>query len=104
MSPRGILNQNQNKTLAKRYAREKLTEAGLDVKEWKALNTLWNKESRWNSEAKNPESSAYGIPQMLKMAEGTPVKKQIDLGLKYIQKRYKTPTLALEHHTKKGWY
>jgi len=104
MSPRGILNKNQNKTLAKRYAKEKLTEAGFDVQEWRALNTLWNKESRWDSEAKNPKSSAYGIPQMLKMPEGTPVKKQIDLGLKYIQKRYKTPTLALEHHNKKGWY
>ena len=28
--PRGILNANQNKTYAKRYAQEKLKEAGLD--------------------------------------------------------------------------
>lgn len=38
------------------------------------------------------------------MTPGTPIEKQIDLGIKYIEKRYKTPSLALEHHLKKGWY
>jgi len=104
MTPRGALSNSQSKDYAQRYAQEKLEKAGYDKKEWTSLKTLWNKESKWNHTAQNPKSSAYGIPQMLKMAPGTPIEKQIDLGMKYIEKRYKTPSLALEHHLKKGWY
>lgn len=102
--PRGILNANQSKTYAKRYAQEKLKEAGLDKTEWKALSTLWGKESAWDHKAQNPNSSAYGIPQLLKMAPGTPIPKQIDKGLQYITKRYGSPSKALQHHLEKGWY
>ena len=104
MSPRGIMSSSQSKVYAQKYAQEKLKQSGYDKKEWSALKTLWNKESRWKHDAQNENSSAYGIPQMLKMAPGTPIPKQIDLGLKYIEKRYKTPSLALAHHLKKGWY
>jgi hypothetical protein len=37
----------------------------------------WYKESRWNYKAKNPKSSAYGIPQILGLKELSPI-KQID--------------------------
>ena len=73
-----------------------------DDKQYRCLVLLWHKESRWSSTADNPKSSAYGIPQLLKMTEKDPY-KQILLGLKYIKHRHKTPCLALEHH-KKGWY
>ena len=73
-----------------------------DDKQYRCLVTLWHKESRWSATANNPKSSAYGIPQLLKMTEKDPY-KQILLGLKYIKHRHKTPCLALEHH-KKGWY
>ena len=73
-----------------------------DDKQYRCLVTLWHKESRWSATADNPKSSAYGIPQLLKMTERDPY-KQILLGLKYIKHRHKTPCLALEHH-KKGWY
>ena len=73
-----------------------------DDKQYRCLVTLWHKESRWSATADNPKSSAYGIPQLLKMTEKDPY-KQILLGLKYIKHRHKTPCLALEHH-KKGWY
>jgi len=82
---------SQSKKLAKKYAFMKVKQVGWNDREWKALLTLWTKESRWDYTADNPKSSAYGIPQM-------------HLGLKYIKKRYKTPTLALHHHDRKGWY
>lgn len=98
------LTLNQSKKFAKSYAFIKTKQVGWNKKEWEALLILWTKESRWDYTANNPTSSAYGIPQMLGMPEDTPLTEQVDLGLKYIQKRYKTPTLALKHHNKKGWY
>ena len=73
-------------------------------KEFVCIEKLWTKESNWRPKAKNKNSSAYGIPQLLKMKETNPY-KQIDLGLKYIDKRYKgSPCKALAHHKKRGWY
>ena len=73
-------------------------------KEFVCLEKLWTKESNWRYKAKNKQSSAYGIPQLLKMKETNPY-KQIDLGLRYIDKRYKgSPCKALAHHKEKGWY
>ena len=89
---------NPNVESYKLYAHMKL---GND-KAYRCLVTLWRLESNWSPTAKNPKSSAFGIPQLLKMTEKDPY-KQILLGLKYIKHRHKTPCLALEHH-KKGWY
>ena len=73
-------------------------------KEFVCLEKLWTKESNWRPKAKNKLSTAYGIPQLLKMKETNPY-KQIDLGLRYIDKRYKgSPCKALSHHKKMGWY
>jgi hypothetical protein len=33
--------------------------------EFYCINELWFRESRWNYKAKNPRSSAFGIPQIL---------------------------------------
>ncbi len=44
------------------------------------VDELWYKESRWNYKAKNPKSSAFGIPQILGLKELNPT-KQIDRGL-----------------------
>ena len=77
-----------------------------NYKEFICLEKLWTKESNWRSKAKNKQSSAYGIPQLLKMKETNPY-KQIDLGLKYIDQHriYKGDACkALAHHNKKGWY
>ncbi len=81
------------------YAHLKL----LDDKQYRCLVTLWRMESQWSPTAKNSKSSAYGIPQLLKMKETNPY-KQIDLGLKYIAKRYGNPCKALDHHKKVGHY
>ena len=64
---------------------------------------VW-KESRWNYKAKNPNSSAFGLFQILKSKEKDPI-KQIDLGLKYLDRRYDgCACTALAHHKLKGWY
>ena len=72
-------------------------------KAYRCLVKLWTLESHWNPKAANPKSSAYGIPQLLKMKERNPY-KQIDLGLKYITHRYVNPCLALAHHKRVGYY
>jgi len=83
----------------KLYAHMKL---GND-KQYRCLVTLWRLESNWSSTAKNAKSSAFGIPQLLKMTETNPY-KQIDLGIKYIIKRHSNPCKALDHHKKVGHY
>jgi len=74
-----------------------------DLDEFYCIDELWHKESRWKPDAKNPHSSAYGIPQLLKMKERNGF-KQIDIGLQYVKHRYQTPCNALAHHRLKGWY
>ena len=92
------------KLIAKEVAKIKVMAQFNSVKEWKALDELWYIESRWDYTADNPRSTAYGIPQLLKMDPKTPLIKQIDLGLKYIKHRYGTPTKALKFHKRHGWY
>ena len=75
-------------------------------KQYRCLVTLWTLESNWSPVSRNPKSSAYGIPQLLKMKETNPF-KQIDLGVKYINKHviYQGDTcLALKAFKTKGYY
>lgn len=92
------------KVAAKRLGRTQVLSMYGSNKEWKALFTLWNRESRWDYTAKNKHSSAFGIPQILKMPHNTKMPDQIRLGLKYIEHRYGTPTRALAFHQRNGWY
>ena len=58
--------------------------------EYECITKLWSKENRlWDPYAKNPNSSAYGIPQLLKLKERNPY-LQMDLGYKYIIHRHKS--------------
>ena len=78
----------------------------LDDKQYRCLVILWRKESNWSPTAKSKTSTAFGIPQLLKMKETNPF-KQIDLGLKYIDKHrtYKGDIcVALSIHDKQGHY
>jgi hypothetical protein len=83
----------------KLYAHIKLHNAT----QYRCLELLWNKESRWDPRADNPKSTAYGIPQLLKLKARDPY-TQIDLGLKYIKHRYLTPCKALDFHKRTGHY
>ena len=75
-----------------------------DLDEYYCIEELWHLESRWNYKAKNPKSSAAGIPQLLNLKEPNPF-RQIDKGLRYIEHRYSgSACKALAHHKLKGWY
>jgi hypothetical protein len=94
------------KSLSKSYAKA-LISAQYEhwpASEYRALAKLWGKESAWDHNADNPKSSAYGIPQLLKMKPGTPAPEQIARGLEYIQHRYGKPSVAWAHWRKNGWY
>ena len=75
----------------------------MNAKEFRCVELLWNAESKWNPKANNKQSSAYGIPQLLKMTESNPY-LQIDLGLKYISARHKTPCQAWAYFKKVKHY
>ena len=83
----------------KLYAHIKLHNAN----EYQCLVLLWDKESRWNPRADNPKSTAYGIPQLLKLKAKDPY-IQIDLGLKYIDHRYGSVCKAWSYHKRTGHY
>ena len=98
-----------NQSFAKSYMESKYS---WGENQHSCLVNLWNRESGWRHTADNPTSSAYGIPQALpgkKMASAgadwkTNPETQIKWGLKYIDKRYKTPCGAWSAFKKKGWY
>jgi hypothetical protein len=92
---------NSNKEIEKYklYSHIKLT----NHNEYLCLEKLWYLESKWNPRADNKHSTAYGIPQLLKLKIKDPY-KQIDAGLKYIAHRYGTPCKALTFHKKHGYY
>jgi hypothetical protein len=83
----------------KLYSHIKLT----NHRQYLCLEQLWYLESKWNYRADNKRSSAYGIPQLLKLKSNNPY-TQIDAGLKYIAHRYGTPCKALAYHLKHGHY
>lgn len=82
--------------------------------QWPALYNLWNGESGWRWNAKNPSSGAYGIPQALpasKMASFgsdylTNPATQINWGLNYIANRYGSPSAAFSAWLSRSphWY
>jgi hypothetical protein len=75
----------------------------IDAKQYRCVELLWNRESRWDPRADNPKSSAFGIPQLLRMKLLDPY-RQIDMGLKYIRHRHQTPCKAWAYHQANGHY
>jgi len=85
---------------------------GWSESQWGCLNTLWTRESGWNTYATNGSSGAYGIPQALpgwKMASAgsdwrsNPI-TQIRWGISYIASKYGSPCTALSHSNSYGYY
>jgi hypothetical protein len=93
-------------------ARSMLRHFGWWPRQFKYLNSLWNRESSWNVYASNPYSGAYGIPQAVpggKMASAggkwrTSARTQIRWGMRYIKGRYRSPERAWNHELATGWY
>jgi hypothetical protein len=98
-TPASAINTPKDINNYKLYAHFKL----LDAKQYRCLELLWTRESQWNPRADNPKSTAYGIPQMLRLKERDPY-RQIDIGLRYIAHRHSTPCQAWEHHRRTGHY
>jgi hypothetical protein len=94
-----INNNDIEKEKYKLYSHIKL----INSRQYLCLEKLWTRESHWNPLADNKRSTAYGIPQLLKLKTKDPY-LQIDAGLKYISHRYGTPCKALAFHLKRGYY
>ena len=96
----------------KEVAMNLLPDHGWSDSQFSCLEKLWNKESRWRTDADNPTSTAYGIPQALpgnRMAAygkdwRTNAVTQIKWGLDYIEATYGSPCSAWGHSQAKGWY
>jgi hypothetical protein len=79
--------------------------------QWTALDKLIQKESSWNPNAQNPNSTAYGLFQFLNstwastgIAKTSNPSQQAEAGMRYIQSRYGTPTGAVAFHARNNWY
>lgn len=78
---------------------------------WNEFNELINRESKWDSQAQNPNSTAFGLAQFLNSTwksvdciKTPDPYKQIDCAIVYIKDRYDNPAKALKFHRAKGWY
>jgi hypothetical protein len=93
--------KNYNRKIAQDYAS---VGYGWQGREWKCLESLWTRESRFDHYAINQQgSSAYGIAQLLGEKDRRP-EYQILRGLKYISKRYKSPCRAYNFFLKYRYY
>jgi hypothetical protein len=98
----------QNKALGQRMA----AAFGWTGAQWTALNNIAMAESGWRTDATNPSSGAYGIPQALpasKLATAgsnwrTSAAVQIAWMLRYIKSTYGNPVNAWNFHLAHGWY
>lgn len=86
------------------YVRRHAAMRGWTGREWRCLDELIHAESRWNHKADNPDSTAFGLFQQLKLNPKAGVEKQTRLGLKYVSSRYASPCNAREHQVRNGWY
>ena len=91
---------------ARSYARSMVS-----AEEFEALHELIDRESKWDSDAQNPKSTAYGLGQFLDQTwELVGVEKSADYRIqliashKYVMMRYGSWVKALEHHKRYGWY
>jgi hypothetical protein len=93
--------KKHNRKLAQDYASAGY---GWTGREWKCLESLWTRESRFDHYAKNQQgSSAFGIAQLLREKDRRP-EYQILRGLKYISKRYQSPCKAYKFFLNRNYY
>lgn len=89
---------------ARAYVKQRASRAGYDTSEIRCLLLILHKESRFRVNADNPDSTAYGLFQQLRLKPGTPMHKQVTLGLRYIEDRYGSACHAWNHHLRRNWY
>ena len=78
---------------------------------WESFNSIIEKESKWDCQADNPKSTAYGLGQLLDGTlkyighkKSTDCRDQVDAAIAYIDKVYKTPINAWSFWKKNNWY
>jgi hypothetical protein len=89
-----------------------LLDEGFALSQMPCLDKMWTNESGWRTNAENPSSGAYGIPQALPASKmsvygsdyRTNPTPQIKWGLNYIKGRYSTPCGAWSFWQAHGWY
>jgi hypothetical protein len=98
--------QQREPLSARSYARSMVSD-----KEYEALHELIDRESKWDSDAQNPKSTAYGLAQfvdktwdLVEIEKSTDYRIQLIAAQKYVMIRYGSWVKALEHHKQYGWY
>jgi hypothetical protein len=96
-----------------RYAIDKLIQQD-NLEQYPCLYELWTKESNWRPKAMNKHGGAMGIAQLkpstwrvLKLKPTTNGYRQVDAGLKYIDRHYGETggvCRAYAHWLAEGWY
>ena len=102
----------RNKLLALEMFLREQGERGWEWGDWEALLDLWERESGWDSRAANSKSTARGIPQAMMSLNPeianyewfSDPRAQVGWGMDYIAGRYGSPSKALAHHDREGWY
>ena len=91
---------------ARGYARSMVSK-----EEYEALHELIDRESKWDSDAQNPKSTAYGLAQfvdktwdLVEIEKSADFRIQLIAAQKYVMMRYGSWVKALEHHKQYGWY
>lgn len=78
--------------------------------QWAFFDKIIHKESGWNYRAKNPRSSATGLPQAMLSLHDVPEdyltnpQTQVDWAISYITDTYGSPKAAWSFHLKNNWY
>ena len=94
-----------NASTSRLYVRVWIKNLNWHNNEWTCLDELVNRESRWDMSANNPNSSAFGLFQVLKTPEDSTIKDQVEAGIRYLDSRYDgSACKALRHHDRKNWY
>jgi soluble lytic murein transglycosylase-like protein len=96
-----------------RHAIQRLTEQN-KLEQYPCLYELWQRESNWRPAAYNRHGGASGIAQLkpstwqnIKTSPTADGFKQVDAGLKYIDRHYGKSNgicKAYAHHLAVGWY
>jgi hypothetical protein len=87
----------------KQYAQAQFAQYGWSDDQFPCLGKLWGKESGWNHLADNPNSTAFGVAQMLG-EDSLLISVQIDRGLRYVEHRYGSPCMAWQFWQRNKWY
>lgn len=94
------------------YLHNEVIKTGWSEEDYSSIVELIKRESNFKVDSTNIRTGACGLFQahpcnkMKKYGNDYKInyKVQIKWGIEYIKSRYKTPTNALKHQIKKGWY